>query len=69
MITTARDRRTMSGRCRIVEVHDVTIAKIYESIAIHALAIKTPTQSMSFLNLFSRSCPAEDVRIVKKKEP
>ena len=62
---TARDRRTMFGTCRIVKVLDVIIAKTYESIAIHALAIKTPIQSMSIVNLFSRSCPAKDVGMAK----
>jgi hypothetical protein len=56
----------MFGTCRIVEVLDVVIVKTYESIAIHALAIKTLAQSMSFVNLFSRPCPAKDVGNVKK---
>jgi hypothetical protein len=34
-------------------VLDAIVAKTYGSIAIHALAIKTPTQSMSIVNLFS----------------
>lgn len=63
MAITARDRRTTFGTCRIVEVFDAIIAKTYESIA---LAIKTPTQSMSIVNLFSQSCPAKDVGMAKK---
>jgi tRNA threonylcarbamoyladenosine modification (KEOPS) complex Cgi121 subunit len=53
MVIMARDRRMTFGTCQIVEALDVIIAETYESIAIYALAIKTPTQSMSIVNLFS----------------
>jgi hypothetical protein len=66
MIIMVRDRRMTFGTCQIVEVLDIIIAETYESIAIHALAIKTPTQSISIANLFSQSCPAKDVGMAEK---
>jgi hypothetical protein len=58
------DSRAMFRGCRMVDVVDVIMAKTYESMAMHALAMITPIQSMSVLNLLIRSPSVADAGIV-----